>query len=117
MNQEQKKTTTAPKQTFDGGVTEEAISGWKSRYKKVIRIDVLDGEELHVGYFHRPNMAVMSAVTKLGKTDEVAAAETLAKNCWLGGDEQMMQDAILFMAMQTQLAQMISGCMSSLKNL
>lgn len=117
MNQEQENLVKAAKQTFDGGVTEETIAGWKIKHGKVVRIDVLDGEELHVGYFHRPNMAVMAAVTKLGKTDELAAAETLAKNCWLGGDEQLMQDAILFMAMQTELAKMLGGCMSSLKNL
>ena len=40
------------KDTFDGGVTEEQINTWKGQYGKVIRIDVVDDGDLHVGYFH-----------------------------------------------------------------
>ena len=34
--------------TYDGGVTEEQINKWKAVHKRVIRIDVTDGEDLHV---------------------------------------------------------------------
>lgn len=40
--------------TYDGGVTEEQINKWKAVHKRVIRIDVTDGEDLHVAYFKRP---------------------------------------------------------------
>ena len=50
------------KETFDGGVTEEQINKWKGQYGKVIRIDVVDDGDLHVGYFHRPRLETMSAV-------------------------------------------------------
>ena len=48
--------------TFDGGVTEEQIQSWKNKHRKVIRIDVVDDDELHVAYFHRPSLETMSAV-------------------------------------------------------
>lgn len=112
-----KEKDTTPTTTFDGGVTEEKINQWKTRHGKVIRIDVTDGQDLHVGYFHRPNMETMRAVGKIAKTDEMQAGEVLFKNCWLGGSEALAQDAILFMEVQKQLGTMLNSCRSSLKNL
>lgn len=103
--------------TFDGGVTEETVNTWKAKHRKVVRIDVVDGEETHVGYFHRPNLETVKAITKIAKTDEVKAGEVMFDNCWLGGSEHMRTDAVLFMAAQKQLGVMVNACMSSIKNL
>lgn len=104
-------------QTFDGGVSEEQITQWKHRHGKVVRIDVVDGEDLHVGYFKRPDIDTLRAVTKMAKTDDINAAETLVKNCWLGGSEAMLKDGVLFNETQQQLALMLQSCKGSLKNL
>lgn len=103
--------------TFDGGVNEEQIKQWKARHGKIVRVDVADGEELHIGYFHRPKLETMSAVSKIGKTDEVKSAEVMFDNCWLGGSRAMREDAILFLEATKQLGRMFNGCLSSLKNL
>ena len=42
--------------TYDGGVSEEQINKWKAAHKRVIRIDVTDGDDLHVAYFKRPTL-------------------------------------------------------------
>lgn len=113
-----KEETTKPEgQTFDGGVTEEQITKWKQRHGKVVRIDVTDGSDLHVAYFHRPTLEILKAVTKLAKTDEVGAGEVLAKNCLLGGSEALFTDGLLFTEMQKQLGDLLHSCQSSLKNL
>lgn len=104
-------------ETFDGGVTEEQIKQWKGRYGKVIRIDVVDDGDLHVGYFHRPKLETMSAVSKIVKTDELKSSEVMFDNCWLGGSEFLRHDAILFMETTKQLGAMLNSCRSSLKNL
>lgn len=109
--------TKATGQTFDGGVTEEQIQAWKAKHGKVIRIDVIDDGDLHVGYFHRPRLETMSAVAKITKTDEIKGSETLFDNCWLGGSTAIRHDAILFMEAGKQLAAMLSSCRSSIKNL
>ena len=114
MKQEETKPTG---QTFDGGVSDEQLTQWKHRHGKVIRIDVVDGEDLHVGYFHRPGIETLRTVTKIAKTDDINAAETLAKNCWLGGSEAMLKDGVLFNETQQQLALMLQSCKGSLKNL
>ena len=112
----EKETKPAGK-TFDGGVSEEQVAQWRHRHGKVIRIDVTDDKDLHVGYFKRPGVDTLRAVTKVAKTDEIAAAETLAKNCWLGGSEAMLTDGVLFTETQQQLAKMLQSCHGSLKNL
>jgi len=104
-------------ETFDGGVTEEQIKAWKGKWGKIVRIDVVDGSDTHVGYFHRPRLETMSAVTKIAKTDELKSSETMFDNCWLGGSAAMRTDSILFMEATKQLGVMLSSCRSSLKNL
>lgn len=103
--------------TCDGGVTAEQINKWKALHKHVIRIDVTDGDDLHIAYFKRPSLETMSAVTKVGKNDEVKSATVLYDNCFLGGDAEMREDALLFMAAAAQLGQLFNSCLGSLKNL
>lgn len=115
MDNSENKTGSA--HTFDGGVTEEQIAGFKAKYGKVVRIDVVDGGDSHIGYFKRPDFPTMRAVTHLAKTDEIKAGEAMFDNCFLGGSPELRKDALLFMAVQKQLGTMLNSCMSSLKNL
>ncbi len=111
------KTANAEKHTFEGGVTSENINKWKAQHRKVIRIDVEDDGDLHVGYFRRPSMEAMAAVNKLAKSDEMKSATTLFDNCWLGGSEDLRQDAVLFTACMGQLNVAFAKVSASLKNL
>lgn len=103
--------------TFDGGITPEQVEAMKSKHRKVFRVDIVDGEDTHVGYFKRPDFATIKAITKISKTDEVEAGKVLFDNCWLGGSAELRDDAVLFMAVQVQLGKLVNGCMGSLKNL
>lgn len=103
--------------TFDGGITEMQIEAFKTKHGKIHRVDIVDGVDTHIGYFHRPDFQTIKAVTKVSKTDEVEAGKVLFNNCWLGGSEALRTDAILFMAVQVQLGKLLNGCMGSIKNL
>lgn len=103
--------------TFDGGITGEQINAFKARHGRIHRMDIVDGADTHIGYFHRPDFQTIKAVTKVGKTDEVEAGKILFDNCWLGGSEALRKDAILFMAVQVQLGKLLNSCMGSIKNL
>ena len=103
--------------TFDGGVTEAQIEAWKGKYRKVVRIDVVDGEELHIGYFRRPAIDTLKAVGAISKKDEMEAALVLAKNCWLGGSEALLTDGVLFTGTAKELGALMNATQSSLKNL
>ncbi len=96
--------------TFDGGITAEQIDNMKEKYRKVFRVDIVDGEDTHIGYFKRPDFATIKAITRISKTDEVEAGKVLFENCWLGGSPELRQDAVLFMAVQSQLCRVVTGC-------
>lgn len=111
------KEVTKEAKTFDGGITPEQVEAMKSKHRKVFRVDIVDGEDTHVGYFKRPDFATIKAITKISKTDEVEAGKVLFDNCWLGGSAELRDDAVLFMAVQVQLGKLVNGCMGSLKKL
>lgn len=105
------------KTTFDGNVTEEQVNRWKAQNRKVIRIDVVDGDECHVGYFKRPSLETMGAVAKVAKTDDLKSMQVLFDGCWLGGSEYLRTDASLFVECGKQLNLALTNVMGSLKNL
>lgn len=114
----EKQENKAPEaQAFDGGITPEQVAAFKTKHRKAFRIDIVDGEDMHVGYFKRPDFDTIKAVTKVSKVDEVEAGKIMFDKCWLGGSEELRTDAILFMAVQKQLGQVLNSCMGSLKNL
>ena len=118
-NEEKKFAETAKKcgHTYDGGVTEEQIKRWKAKYRKVIRIDVVDGDELHVGYFHRPSLETMAAANSVTATNEIRGTETMLKGCWLGGSEEMLTDSVLFGAASNQFGVALGNVIKNIKNL
>jgi len=101
----------------NGGITQEQIAMWKNQHRKVSEISVIDEGEKHVGYFHRPSMETMSAVNKIGKTDEVKAANILFDNCWLGGSQTMKEDAVVKMAAIGKLNELMNISTAEIKNL
>lgn len=112
-NKEQKITE------INGGITVEQIRAWKDRYGRIAEVRVEDKEfaEVHIGYFHRPDMATMQAANSIGKTNEVKASEVMFDNCWLGGSPMLKSDAIYKMDAIAALGTMFGRCVRTLKNL
>ena len=101
----------------NGGVTKEQIADWKQAHGRVSEISIIEDGINYTGYFKRPSMETISAVNKVSKTDELKGAETLLKNCWLGGELAIKNDAILALAATTQLGSLMNSCVGSIKNL
>lgn len=108
---------TEKNKTHNGGISEEQVQTWKNKYRKVVEVSVVDGNEKFIGYFRRPDMDTMAAVNKLAKTDEIKGSVALFDNCWLGGDELMKDDAIVKMKAIGMLGEMFNQCLGELKNL
>lgn len=98
------------------GVSEEMLAVWKNRYRKVSSVTVVDGGECYTGFFHRPDMNTISAVTRTSQADEVKAANVLFDNCWLGGDAMMQEDAVIRMAAIGKLQELMNVSLVTLKN-
>ena len=114
MNNKEKQIT-----EINGGVTAEQIQAWKNQYGRIAEVRVEDSEfgEVHIGYFHRPDMTTMQAVNSVSKTNEVKASEVMFDNCWLGGSPQLKTDAIYKMDAMAALGSMFGKCVRALKNL
>lgn len=103
---------------IDGGIADEVRQSWKQKFGHVIAIDIYDdiAEERHVAYFRRPTMETMSAVSAVSKNDDIKGADTMFKNCWLGGSPLVTDDAILKMSAIGALGKLFATCHSEIKN-
>lgn len=56
-----------------------------------------DDKELYVGYFKRPGTATFSKyIAAAGNNNVVPAAKMLAKETWIDGDKELLDDEDLF---------------------
>lgn len=103
---------------IDGGVTDEIRQSWKQANGRVIAVDVFDdmAEEHHMAYFRRPTIETMSAVSAVSKQDELKGADTMFKNCWLGGSPLVQNDAILKTSALGALGSLFATCHTEIKN-
>lgn len=112
-------TNTENFKVIDGDITAEQIAAWKAKHGRVIEVCVSDTdfEEIHRGWFRRPDMKTMQAFSATAKSNEVKAAEVIFDNCWLGGSPLMKTDAIYKMQATGKFQDIFGKCVSSLKNL
>lgn len=100
-----------------GNKTEEEIDALKKQYGRVVEVSVTEGDTEHVGYFRRPDMKTMHAVSGVGTNNPLKGGEVLFDNTWLGGSEELRSDAVLKMEAIAALNDVFTGCAHRLKNL
>ena len=99
-----------------GQLTESELSRLKKQYGRVYEIAVEDEGEQYAAYFRRPDMATLSAMTKMAKTDEIQASKVLMENCFVGGADEVKTDTALFVAAIGQLSKVVGSARATLKN-
>ncbi len=110
------KVNNTPK-VFNGDLTEAQVKAFKTQHRKSFAVEIQDGNEVHIGYFKRPTLETLKAITKVAKSDEVEAGKVMFDNCWLGGSQELRTDALLFMAVQKKLGEVLNGFQGLIKNL
>ena len=83
---------------------------------KEVEIIVKDGDKEYSCRVHRPDIATLSRVNKLSKTDEVLAAQEMLKGCWVSGDTEIQNDAYLMTAVVGKMSVLREGVKAELKN-
>lgn len=63
----------------------------------VIFGDEFDDKDTYVGYFREPDFATFSKFVQLQKKDDVAALRALARDTFVDGDKEMIDDDSLFL--------------------
>lgn len=88
-------------------------------YPLVVFGDASCGEkEVYVAYMSEPSFPQFSKFMAASKKDEVLAMKTLAKDCFIDGDKELVDDESLFLfGLMGQLSEIISTRQSTLVNL
>jgi hypothetical protein len=94
-------------------VTPEQIAEWKKKYGDIFQISV----DEHSCYLRRPNRKELSYAAVAGKNDPLKYNENILKSCWLGGDEEIRDDDVLFFSAGSVLAEIIEIKAAELKKL
>lgn len=77
-----------------------------------------DEKELYIGYFRQPTFKTFSKYLTAAQKDQAVAMRTLAKECFLDGDKELVDDDSLFLfGLMGQLAQVIEMRNGKLVNL
>ena len=88
-------------------------------YPMVVFGDVDNEEkEIYVAYLGEPSFAQFSKFMAASKKDEVMAMRTLAKDCFIEGDKELVDDESLFLfGLMGQLSEIIQTRQSTLVGL
>ena len=87
-------------------------------FPMVVFGDETDEKEVYVAYLSEPTFPQFSKFMAASKKDEVTAMRTLAKDCFVDGDKELVDNDSLFLfGLMSQLSEVISTRQSALVNL
>lgn len=87
-------------------------------YPMVVFGDETDEKDIYVAYLREPTFPEFSKFMAASKKDEVVAMRTLAKDCFIEGDKQLVDSESLFLfGLMGQLSEIITTRQSLLVNL
>lgn len=92
-------------------ITPEMIEGWKKKYGEVYVVST----EGKTAYLRRPDRQIISAASVLGGPDNLKQKEVLIRNCWLGGDEEILNEDRYFLGLSIQVDAIIEIAQVELK--
>ena len=77
-----------------------------------------DDKPMYIGYFRQPSFQAFSKYLTASQTNQAVAMRNLAKDCFLGGDKELVDDDSLFLfGLMGQLAKIIEMRHGKLVNL
>lgn len=62
----------------------------------IVAGDEYDDKELYVAYFKEPSFKIFSKFQAIGAKDAAVSVRGLAKDCFIGGDRELIDDESLF---------------------
>ena len=84
-------------------VSPEQIEAWKQEHGEIFKVNV----EGHIGYLKKPGRKAIGYASTIGTKDPIKFNEIILKACWIAGDEDLLNDDELFMAVGAKLADLI----------
>lgn len=114
--------TLSLEQTEEIKKTVDRLKKENPKVKRVIPVAVFgnenDTKELYLAYLKEPDFIAFSKFSTMGKKDEVAAMRQLAKECYLNGDKELVDDDSLFLfGLMPQLVSLFQARQVAIVNL
>ena len=87
-------------------------------YPMVVFGEACDEKEVYVAYMSEPTFPQFSKFMAASKKDEVMAMRTLARDCFIDGDRELVDnDSMFLFGLMGQLSELITTRQSTLVNL
>ncbi len=82
------------KETNSGNISQEQIATWKKQHGIVYKLEVTVSEkDKAVGYLRKPNRNHKATALSMYAKDKILeCGEFIRNNCWLGGDERLLNE-------------------------
>ena len=81
--------------------TKEQIDAWKKEHGEIFRIVIASANK--ACYLKKPDRKTLGFAGVAAKENPMKFPETILKNCWLGGDEEIKTDDDLFLSIVPDL--------------
>lgn len=100
----------------------EKLSAENPKVRKVFPVVVIgqphDEKDIYVGYLKQPDLKAFSKYLTASQKDGILAQRVLAKDCFLDGDKELVEDDNLFLfGLMGQMGQIIEMRQGKLVNL
>lgn len=113
--------------TSSANATPEVIAAWKKENPRgvwiltVFKDDEEDTDpdavaESKTGYVRKPTRQELSAAMTL-KNDPLGQAENILRDCWLGGDEELLEDEDYFQGAVSKFSEIMEVRKAEIKKL
>lgn len=96
-----------------GGLNEDQIQALKNKHGKLTLVTVEN--DIHF-WFKKPNMETLAAAAKVSQKDEMEAAKVYFKNCLIKGDQSLIEDPEIFLAVAPHLEKLLEKKATTVKN-
>lgn len=98
----------------------KAEKGIRVIYPLVVEGQEYDEKDVYIGYFQQPNFKVFSKYLTASQSNNALAMRNLAKDCFVDGDKELIEDDSLFlfglMGQLSQIIEMRNGTLVNLSN-
>jgi len=104
-------------------VTPEVIKAWKEAHPRGIWQVSIDGDDpadkeaIKTGYLRKPSREELASFMTSKDANPLDVAEGLLRDCWLGGDEELLDDFDYFQGAVTQFQELMKVRTGEIKKL
>ena len=99
------------------GLSPEKIEELKGKHGVVFVVEIPEGDVVHKAVFREPDVAVLTAVNAIGKTDEMKATMVLYENCLIAADPSINKRDLLKIEVAKAISERMTILTKTVKNL